>query len=81
MNKSNVFSFILGLSGGSLIGNQICKRNHELLMNNKKIQVAIPESKDDVLERVPKALSAAAKELVDHRTIEVRSSESSSAKK
>jgi hypothetical protein len=71
MNKSNFSSMILGFAGGSVAGNQFCKQNHARLLKNEKLQVNLPQTKDEIMERVPKAISAAAKELVPHQTVEI----------
>ena len=72
MNKGNLLSTAFGFAFGTYAGNQMCKNNIARLSKNEKVQVHLPSSTDDVKERVPKALGAAAKELVDERTIDIK---------
>ena len=71
MNKSHIFSLLTGFGGGVFAGNQMCKNNYIRMQKGEKLQLDVPASKEDIKERVPKAVSAAAKELVDQRTIDI----------
>ena len=75
MNKSCIFASMVTFGLGTITGNQLCRNNIKRMSKNEKLAINIPSSKDDMKERVPKAVSAAAKELVDQRTIDITTGE------
>ena len=72
MNKANIFANIISFSLGTFAGNEMGKSNASRLARNEKLKVSLPSSTEDIVERFPKAISAAAKELVDERTIDIK---------
>ena len=57
-----------------VLARRATEREHanERLARNEKLSIDVPYTKDEVTKRVPKAFSAAAKELVDPKTIDIR---------
>jgi len=70
--KPNLFVPVTAFVIGALSGHHFTQKANDRLARNEKLSLDVPYTKDEVTKRVPKAFSAAAKELVDPRTIDIR---------
>lgn len=65
---THLFSFVLG----TYTGHTFCKKSMERLSKGEKLSIDFPGTVDEVKNRIPKAVTAAAKEIVDPKTIEIK---------
>lgn len=75
MNKSHLITTSLGFVAGYFTSSAINKKTVTAARNGQKISVTLPHSTSDLAERIPKAISAAASEIVDEKVIQIENPE------